>query len=116
MSQSLEDRFRDMLVSALAVDHPENLRDLAGDLATEAARYFSAPAGSEKGLRRRRHGKMPVRAHGKGAATHNKSTAPGELQVTVWGVTDREPDREVALVLGEEDVKRLKANLERFGL
>lgn len=115
MSQSLEDRFRDMLVSALAVDQPENLRDLAGDLATEAARYFSAPP-TPTGRRRGRRGKMPVRAHGNGAASHNRASVPGQLEVTAWGVVDREPDREVALVLGEEDVKRLKANLERFGL
>jgi hypothetical protein len=63
-----------------------------------------------------RRGKRPVRAHSSGGATHNKSTVPGELQVTIWGTVDKEPDREVALVLGEDGVKMLKAALERFGL
>ena len=43
MDQSLEDRFRVMLVSALAVDHPDSrsdLRDLAEALAREAAIHF----------------------------------------------------------------------------
>jgi len=64
---------------------------------------------------RLRRGKKAVRGHGRVAATHNGASAPGRLEVTVWGATDKEPDREMALVLGEEDVKRLVANLARFG-
>ena len=50
------------------------------------------------------------------AASHNGATEPGKLKVTIWGETRKKPRREMTLVLGEEDVKRLKANLERFGL
>jgi hypothetical protein len=44
MSETLEDRFRYMLISALNVDHPQNLGDLAGELAEEAAGHFRQAA------------------------------------------------------------------------
>jgi len=46
MTETLEGRFRDMLVTALNVDHPQNLRDLAGELAEEAIGLFRELAAS----------------------------------------------------------------------
>ena len=64
----------------------------------------------------RKRGKRPVQAHSTGGnATHNLNSGPGELEITVWGTVDKEPDRKVALVLGEDDARRLVANLGRFG-
>ena len=64
----------------------------------------------------KRRVKKPVQAHSTGGnATHNGASEPGKLEITVWGVVDTEPDREVALVLSEDDARRLAANLGRFG-
>ena len=60
-------------------------------------------------------GKKPVEAHSRGRATHNRATIPGELEVTIWGTVDKEPDRPVALTLGEEDIKQLIGALSRYG-
>ena len=63
-----------------------------------------------------RRGKKPLQAHGTGGnATHNGASRPGEFEITVWGTVDKEPDRKVALVLSEDDARRLTANLARFG-
>jgi hypothetical protein len=60
-------------------------------------------------------GKRPVRGHGTGAATHNGASEPGQLQVTVWGVTDKEPDRKMAITLDEEAARRLVIALGQYG-
>jgi hypothetical protein len=60
-------------------------------------------------------GKKPVRGHGKGAATHNGATKPGKLEVTIWGITDKEPDRKMAIVLDEASTLRLAAHLRQYG-
>jgi hypothetical protein len=60
-------------------------------------------------------GKKPVRGRGTGSATHNGASAPGELEVTIWGVTDREPDRKMAIVLDEEAARHLAMHLAAYG-
>lgn len=58
--------------------------------------------------------RKPIRSRGLGAATHNRATGPGELEVTVWGWSARRL-HEVAVVLDEEAARRLAENLARFG-
>ena len=117
MDPDLEKRFYDRLVTALAAGGPQSLGDLAGELAEEAADYRDPAAaasvrsrGWAPGL-----GKKPVEAHSRGRATHNRATIPGELEVTIWGTVDKEPDRPIALTLGEEDIKQLIGALSRYG-
>lgn len=60
----------------------------------------------------------PVRARSQGSASHNGATTPGELQVTIWGRTDRKIGkrrRKVALVLEERDVAQLLMHLRAYG-
>lgn len=58
-----------------------------------------------------RRGKRPIRAHSSGWATHDGAKIPGELKVTIWGTSDRDPGREVAMVLDEEAVRGLLQHL-----
>jgi len=60
-------------------------------------------------------GKKTVRGRGAGSATHNGNSEPGRLEVTIWGVTDREPDRKMAIVLSEDDVRHLVVRLASHG-
>lgn len=61
----------------------------------------------------------PIQVRGNGSATHNRATAPGELQVTIWG-EEAEPrpgrrPRKVAMVLDEDAVGVLLAHLRQYG-
>jgi hypothetical protein len=60
-------------------------------------------------------GKNPIRGHSRGAATHNGAAEPGQLEVTIWGVADKEPDRKIAVVLDEEAVRHLVMRLGGYG-
>lgn len=65
-----------------------------------------------------RKSRKPVQGRGTGAATHNRAAEPGKLEVTIWGQTREMPGRkrrEMAIVLDEDAVNRLIANLSRFG-
>ena len=62
----------------------------------------------------KRPGRKPIRGRGLGAATHNRASELGKLEVTVWGWSALRR-RDVAIVLDEESAKRLADNLGRFG-
>lgn len=48
-----------------------------------------------------------------GSVTHNGAQVPDELKATIWGHTG--DGQQVALTLGETDVRALLANLSRIG-
>lgn len=48
-----------------------------------------------------------------GSVTHNSAQVPDELKATIWGHT--KDGQQVALTLGEADVRALLANLSRIG-
>jgi hypothetical protein len=85
------------------------------------------PFSQDTGHQKTRHGartgeneqmssrKRTVRGRGRGSATHNSASERGKLEVTVWGVTDNEPDRKMAIVLDEEAVRQLVAQLAAYG-